>query len=201
MAARSLTALDPDAPLEQLDLLAGCLTGDSAAQNSFYERYADFVLRTVRRLGTPPEEVEDVAQEVFTIAFRRLDRFQGGQLSSWLHRICSNRVHYHHRSRRVRRAIERVFGMDSSQEETESPERSRSQLDAERGVSEILARMSPKKREVFVLFEIERLPGDVIAERVGCPVETVWSRLHYARSEFARIGRALNLLEQMRSGT
>ena len=49
--------------------------------------------------------------------------------------------------------------------------------------------MKPKHREVFVLFEVEGIPGEEIAERMGCPLNTVWTRLFHARKEFARIGR------------
>jgi RNA polymerase sigma-70 factor (ECF subfamily) len=195
-----LRAIDPDHPLEQADLVAGCLGGDRAAQRGFYERYARFVLRTARRLGTPPDEVEDVVQEVFSVAFRKLGEFKQGALSTWLYRICSNRVQHRHRARRIRDAFNRVFHRSVAWEAAlEDPERGAARADAERMVSEILSRMSPKKREVFVLFEIEGLSGEAIAERVGCPLDTVWSRLYHARREFGRIGRARDALERVRS--
>jgi RNA polymerase sigma-70 factor (ECF subfamily) len=203
MATRSLASVDVGVSLEQAELVARCLHGDRDAQRCFYERYARFVLRTARRLGTPPEELEDVAQEVFTIAFRKMDRFHEGQLSTWLYRICSNRVQHHHRSRRVRAAFARVLGHDPNaamnvQEETQ--ERALSRHEAERQFSEILGLMAPKKREVLVLFEIEALSGEAIAERVGCPLETVWTRLYHARREFARLARRRALREARRIG-
>jgi RNA polymerase sigma-70 factor, ECF subfamily len=197
-----LRAIDPSHSLEQADLVAGCLSGDRAAQRGFYERYARFIVRAARRLGTPPDEVEDVVQEVFSVAFRKLADFKQGELSTWLYRICHNRVQHRHRARRIRDAFYRVFGRGVSPgfgaPEVEDPERGVSRADAERRVSEILARMSKKKREVFVLFEIEGLSGEAIAERVGCPLDTVWSRLYHARREFGRIGRARDVLERVR---
>jgi RNA polymerase sigma-70 factor (ECF subfamily) len=47
--------------------------------------------------------------------------------------------------------------------------------------------MGRKKREVFALYELEGCSGEEIAERVGCKLETVWTRLHYARKDFARL--------------
>jgi RNA polymerase sigma-70 factor, ECF subfamily len=201
MVPRSIAASDEDVSPGQAELLERCLGGDRSAQRSFYERYAHFILHTARRLGTPPDEIEDVAQEVFTVAFRKLGEFQDGQLSTWLYRICSNRVQHRHRARRLRHALSRLFGRSGGWAvEQESQEHEASRGDAERCVSEILTRMSAKKREVFVLFEIEGLSGEVIAERVGCPLDTVWSRLYHARREFGRIGRARDLLERARSG-
>jgi RNA polymerase sigma-70 factor (ECF subfamily) len=56
-------------------------------------------------------------------------------------------------------------------------------------VDRLLAKLSPKKRMVFVLFEIEGLPVDEIARVVGCPENTVWSRLHHARAEMLAMAR------------
>ena len=60
----------------------------------------------------------------------------------------------------------------------------------------VLERMSPKKREVFALFELEGLSGEEIAARIGVPVNTVWTRLHHARREFIKIGRRLGVMEE-----
>jgi RNA polymerase sigma-70 factor (ECF subfamily) len=199
MAAGSVAASHAQALPDDADLFARCRDGDPAAQRAFYDRYARFILRTARRLGIPPEEIEDVTQEVFSIAFRKLDRFQGGQITTWLYRICSNRVQHHHSSRRVRQALARLFGAGVAQSEPAAQERVTERHEAERAVSAILARMSAKKREVLVMFEFEGLPGDVIAERVGCPEETVWTRLYHARREFARLARSQAFVERARS--
>jgi len=51
----------------------------------------------------------------------------------------------------------------------------------------MLKRLHPKKRMVLVLFEIEGLPIEEIARVVGCPENTVWSRLHHARAELSKM--------------
>ena len=50
-----------------------------------------------------------------------------------------------------------------------------------------------RKRDVFVLYELEELDGETIAELLDCKVETVRTRLHYARKEFARLARRAGL--------
>ncbi len=189
----------PD-PSDMAALVARCLSGDASAQRSFYERYARFVLRAARRLGTPVEETEDVAQEVFAVAFRKLTHFQQGEMTTWLFRICSNEVHHRHRARRVRQVFARIFGGGLEPAPLETQDAAMLRLESERRVGVILSRMSAKKREVFVLFEIEGMSGEAIAERVGCPLDTVWSRLLNARRDFARIGHTFDFLERTRSG-
>jgi RNA polymerase sigma-70 factor, ECF subfamily len=53
----------------------------------------------------------------------------------------------------------------------------------------LLGRMKPKHRTVFVLFEIEELSLAEIVDVLGCPLETVRSRLRHARADFARLRR------------
>jgi RNA polymerase sigma-70 factor (ECF subfamily) len=191
--SRSVPMPGNDAPFDQQALIERCLAGDKAAHRAFYDRYAAFVLKTARRLGIERDEVEDVAQEVFSVAFNRLSTFKTGELTTWLYRICSNRVTDRYRRQGIRRGLASLLGADSAQSPP-TAERDVERHEAEQRVSEILSRMSPKKRDVFVLFEIEGLSGDQIADRVGCPVETVWTRLFHARREFGRIGRARGFL-------
>src|SRR5581483_8181338 len=148
-------------------------------------------------LGTPASELEDVTQEVFTTAFSKLDRFQGGNFGHWLHRICANLVNDRHRKRRVRETFRSLFGASPEAEADRSPgpEAKTVRAESERQVAFILSRMKPKHREVFALFELEGLTGDEIAARVGCPVNTVWTRLYHARADFVRIGKKRGYVE------
>jgi RNA polymerase sigma-70 factor (ECF subfamily) len=161
-------------------------------------------------LGTPEGEVEDVCQEVFLVTFRRLSSFADGCFTTWLYRIIANIVSSRHRKRRVRQMFQLALrplmgrnGDPGGQEmhpfglaiaSTRSPESEASARETKEGVRQILERMPPKKREVFVLHEIEGLSGEQVAERVGCKIETVWTRLHYARRDFERMARKRGLL-------
>ena len=177
-----------------LAVVERCRAADAAAWRELYEANYGMVERTARRLGTPAEEVEDVVHEVFMVVHRRLDDFRGGRLTTWLYRITANIVSDRHRRRRVRRAFESLK-LWIGGEAQDAPDRAAEKAHATRRVERILERMTPKKREVFALFELEGLPGEEIAERLGCPVGTVWTRLHHARAEFLKIGRRLGALE------
>ncbi|HUB05985.1 MAG TPA: RNA polymerase sigma factor [Myxococcales bacterium] len=176
---------------DEEEIIARCREGDRGAFRALYSLHFARVHQTARRLGTPPSELDDVTQEVFASAFGKLDRFEGGRFAHWLHRICANVVTDHHRKRNVREAFRRLFGSAPAEAEAPepSPEGAAERAQASAQVSAILARMRPKQREVFALFELEGLSGDEIAARVGCPVNTVWTRLHHARQAFVTIGR------------
>lgn len=170
------------------DVLASCRAGDAGAWKQIYDAHFDFLERISRRLGTPEAELDDVVQETFIIAFKRLGSFEGGRFSTWLYRIAANVVSGRHRRRRVRAAFQSIFGQTEEQLSA-GPDRAYEAREAQASVGVVLERMSAKKREVFALYELEGLSGEEIAERIGCKVETVWTRLHYARRDFERIAR------------
>jgi RNA polymerase sigma-70 factor (ECF subfamily) len=148
-----------------------------------YRDHFDFVYRQAARLGGPGIDAEDAAQEVFMIVGRKLDTFDNSSLvTTWLYGITLNVV----RSLRRRARIRKIFEL--SEEKSEVPVRSVDRaevLDAHRIAYEILDKLAAKKREVFILAEFEGLSCEEIATMVGTKTETVWSRLHYARKEFA----------------
>jgi RNA polymerase sigma-70 factor (ECF subfamily) len=57
-------------------------------------------------------------------------------------------------------------------------------LEKQRLLVRLLAKMSEKRRRVFVLFEVEGYRGEEIADILDVPVNTVWTRLHHARKDF-----------------
>ncbi len=177
------------------EVLERCCANDRRALRELYDRHFEPVRRTARRLGTPPSELDDVTQEVFSRVFGKLQRFAGGNFEAWLHRICANVVNDQHRRRRVREGFRRLFGQRPEAVDA-SQDAELGQREAEAAVRQILERMRPKQREVLALFELEGLSGEEIAARVGCPVATVWTRLHHARKDFVRIGSKRGLLEE-----
>ncbi|MCU0695045.1 MAG: RNA polymerase sigma factor [Myxococcaceae bacterium] len=166
--------------------------GDPHALEAVFSTHAPFVQRVARALGVPDGELDDVVQDVFVIAFKRLASFQHGKLSTWLYRITANVVANRHRARRVRDAFLGFWKRQPPRREAPADE-AFDRLETRRQIAEVLAHMSDKKREVFALYEIEGLSGDEIAERVGCSIDTVWTRLHYARRDFEALARKRGL--------
>jgi len=170
------------------DVLARCRRGEELAWRKLYAAHFDFVYRSAWRLGADAEEVEDICQEVFVVAFRKLPSFVDGRFTTWLYRVVANLVAYRHRQRRFREMLRSLWGHQASAvQDVTRPDRVVEGMQDKAAVDAVLRRMGARKREVLVLFELEGLPGEQVAELVGCKLETVWSRLHYARREFGRI--------------
>jgi RNA polymerase sigma-70 factor (ECF subfamily) len=183
-------------PLTESEWLARCRAGDAAAWRRLYDDHFPLVFRLSIRLCASEREAADVAQEVFLRVWRGLGSFRGdAQFRTWLYRITLNEVSRVAREGAVRRAFGAVLALVAREDApaAHAPDRLVEQAEAFAELQEILARMKPKQRSVFVLFEIEELPLEQIAQVLSCPLETVRSRLRHARADFDRLRRRQDL--------
>lgn len=149
-----------------------------------YAAHADFVWASLSRLGVAYDDLSDQMQEVFLVVHRRLDSFDGSsRMTTWLFGICLHVTQAWRRHRR--RHPETVMEVTPEPENfAPSPEDQAVEGQGRRTLELILARLDPEKRAVFVMFELEGLGCVAIAEMLGVPVGTVYSRLHAARAAF-----------------
>ncbi len=124
------------------------------------------------------------------MAWQQLHTFSWGRFSTWLYRIVANVVSVKLRRRRVRDVFAGLFGRLEPIDSMEGRVEARHTL---RAVESILRKLSREKREAFALFEIEGLTHEQIAELTGARIETVRTRLFYARREFAELARELGI--------
>jgi RNA polymerase sigma-70 factor (ECF subfamily) len=157
---------------------------------AIFREHAAFVLRVVRRLGVAPRDVEDVAQEVFVVVHKKLDTFTGeSSVRTWLfgiaHRVASDHRRRAYVQRENLEAEPPAVNFDAPQAEDFHQRELRKNLDR------ALDELDDAKRAVFVLYEMEGIPMTEIAESLGCPLPTAYSRLREARerirSHFSRI--------------
>jgi RNA polymerase sigma-70 factor, ECF subfamily len=145
-----------------------------------FREHARYLWRALLGLGVRPADVDDVCQEVFLIVHRRLPEFDGRALRSWLYAICLRVASEYRRSARVRReiSVEKLPDFAAPAGEVEAV--FTGELCAR--LLTALDRLDADKREAFVLFEIEELPLREVAEALGCPLQTAYSRLQAARA-------------------
>ena len=170
-------------------LVERCRNGDTLAWRALYDRYSQPVFRFVSALGVPPDEREDAAQDVFVAVYRGLRKFRGeAQLSTWIYRIAARHASHLGRRRRVRSLLSILPWHETEPEPQPDPAEKASEL---RLLDRLLDKLSPKKRMVLVLFEIEGLGVNEIADVMECPANTVWSRLRHARAELVKAARRI----------
>jgi RNA polymerase sigma-70 factor, ECF subfamily len=149
-----------------------------------FEQHTPFLWRALIGLGVPGHEAQDLCQEIMITVQRRLPDFDGVSLRGWLYGICVRVASDYRRSARVRREVvsEALPEQVSSTDLAESLDRER---DARRLLN-ALSGLDEPKRVAFVLFEIEELTLAEIAEAVGSPIQTVYSRIKSAREQLQR---------------
>jgi RNA polymerase sigma-70 factor (ECF subfamily) len=182
-------------PLQATRSEAQALRPDVA---SIHARHAEFVWLTLQRLGVAEPDVEDLLQEVFFVVHRRLDSFDGSsRMTTWLFGICVRVVASYRRRafRRRERSVDQV--PEQATAETESPESAMLAHEARERLRAVLDLMDLEKRAIFVMFEIDELSCEAIAEMLSVPTGTVYSRLHAARRAFQRALERLRGREAM----
>ena len=104
------------------------------------------------------------------------------ELSTWLYRLCITQARHTRRRTRVTEALLSLLSIMPNSSMLSEPAFSEDL--AKQRIAQALSSLPEGERSVFVLYEMEGLPGKQIAEIVKCPEATVWRRLHYARRTF-----------------
>jgi RNA polymerase sigma-70 factor (ECF subfamily) len=169
--------------LTRLALAAG--RGDQAALEQLVEGSYDQVWRLCARL-VDTQSADDLAQEAYGRAVSALPGF-GGRSSArtWLLAITRNtcmdelRARTRHRRRDARLAARPLVGEAAVPDATEHAT-----------VADALSRLSPERREAFVLTQLLGLTYAEAAAVCGCPIGTIRSRVARARADLLAAERA-----------
>jgi RNA polymerase sigma-70 factor (ECF subfamily) len=162
---------------------------DMARLGELYRLYGDTVARWSARLGGPEADVEDLVQEVFLVIARKFKGFRGAsKVETWLFGITANVV-------RNRRRREHRWGWLKSLAEQAArsmptsaadPSESLEQRETAARFYRVLDGLSEAQRNAMILFDVEGLSGEEIAELTGVRPETVFMRLMRGRRQFKR---------------
>lgn len=149
-----------------------------------------FVWRCLRRFGVRPADVDDSAQQVFLVANQKLASIRPGSERAFLIAVAIRVASHARRANQRREAAEQRLSeclpvlMD--------PEDLAGRAEARDLLDRILDKIPGDLRSVFVLFELEELTVDEVAELLGLPRGTVASRLRRARMVFQDEARLLD---------
>jgi RNA polymerase sigma-70 factor (ECF subfamily) len=172
-------------------LIKAAQSGDEAALEKLYRRHWPIAHRAAYLVVRDRAAAEDIAQEAFLSAVRRLDRFDRRRpFGPWLHRIVVNRAIDWGRAKRLRGELSSdPEAHPGAVERRAAPATERSSPISD-DVGDALATLDPERRAIVVLrYLLEFTPGE-IAEALGIPRGTVNSRLRRALDELGmRLGR------------
>lgn len=163
---------------EDLLLVDRFVTGDRRGFEELYAKYHEKVSGIARGVLLDADEAADAVQEVFTLVYRHLPRFdRRSKFSTWLFRIAVNRSIQEARKNRYKsRIVELQEAADKAVSEVVE--------DSDPKIYAVLARLHPADRALITLFYWEEMSLQEIADSLGCNVNAAKTRLYRARERF-----------------
>ena len=172
--------------------------GDAQAFGLIFERSKGMVWNVAYRMTGDFDAAEDLAQDVFVTAWRKLASFRGeSAFSTWLYRITVNKAFNAKKSgKMVQRLTDEEMAnlVDVETFAQQNPSAGVDQMETERVLAGLLAQLEPERRLALILREIEGLSYEEIAEAMDTPVGTVRSRISRAREELEAIAKKMGSL-------
>lgn len=156
-----------------------------------YQRELDYLLGSLRRLGVPARDLEDVLHEVFLVMLKRWNDYDRTRpLRPWLFGIA-----FRVASGQRRRGSRELPSDDYEAEyQGEAPDDALAVSEGRRLLLRALSVVPLERRAVLVMHEVDEVPMREIADQLEIPLFTAYSRLRKARRE-------LDLaLERLRKG-
>lgn len=178
MRAGNEATLDPSDRELVLSLQAGKLE----ALGVLYDRHRNLVFRTALAITADPEAAADLLQDVFLRLHRFVDRVDPERpLEPWLYRMVANLSYtWVKRRKRWLRPLEDIAEWLAGSRR-ESPVHQMEASEDNHHVQQAVASLPLPQRVVVVLYYVNDLPLQEIAEILDIPAGTVKSRLHYGR--------------------
>jgi RNA polymerase sigma-70 factor, ECF subfamily len=172
----------PQGRTADLALVERCRKGDLGAFEEVYRAHAGRLYSVACRMAGNPSDAEDLLQEIFLAAHRKLDSYRGeAALGTWLYRLAMNLCLDHLRSRAARTnqvtgALDDEIGLQDTASRALA-ERTVTKMDIERAMQSL-----PEGcRAAFVLHDIEGLEHREVADVLGIAEGTSKSQVHKAR--------------------
>lgn len=166
--------------------------GDDREQafRKLFESELQYVWNTLRYLGVHERDVRDVCHEVFVTVFQRFDECDPSRpLRPWLFVMAYHAASNYRRLARHRREVHH------DEFDVQDDSRSADELLEERRRVQLLLRaldaMALDKRAVLVMHDMDGVAVPEIAEHLGIPLNTAYSRLRLARQELEKAVREL----------
>lgn len=180
----------PYADVENEAIIARCLGGEEAAYVALYNLYAGMIYRLVYSMLQDREDAEEVLQDSFEYAFRKLGDFDPHKsaFKTWLYRIAVSRCHNKRRRKWLPTfSLSHQTARQTADEETPTPDETVRLTETQQAVWQALQQLTPKLRETAVLRYYEGLSYQEIGDILGIPGKTAESRMRLAHQALREV--------------
>jgi RNA polymerase sigma-70 factor (ECF subfamily) len=173
--------------VEEGNLVSRCRAGDIDAFETIYRQHAARIYTLACRMAGSPEDGEDLLQEIFLQAYRKLGSFKGdSSLGTWLYRLALNHCLDYVRSRRAKmNKLTETLDAETSYQPVARRDTPVAKLDLERA----LDRLPDGCREAFVLHDVEGFDHKEVGRLLGIAEGTSKSQVFKARAKLRALLR------------
>jgi RNA polymerase sigma-70 factor (ECF subfamily) len=173
--------------LDEASVIALVRAGNIDAFAEIVERYQAPIQRYLYRLTGDYEEAQDLAQDTFVQAYKRILRTNADlSFKAWLYQIATYNAYQHRRRKRLLSFIP----LFSSKEEKELPVQNRvNETDDSITIQEVLGKMPEQQRICLLLHLVEGFKYREIAETLGISEDAVRMRVARGKETFQRLYR------------
>jgi RNA polymerase sigma-70 factor, ECF subfamily len=152
-----------------------------------------YVWNTLRYLGVRPADVQDVGQEVFLTVHRKLTAGEVPRSTrAWLFALCYSAASNYRQLARHRREALGENLPDAPDSARDAEAHLASHQESAR-VARVLDALEIDRRSVLVSHDMDGIPIPEIAEALGIPLNTAYSRLRLARKDFVAAARRMGM--------
>ncbi len=164
---------------EDVVLVDRAVMGDDTAFQTLFHRYHDKVYAIAKGVLLDAEEAADAVQEIFTLVYRNLGKFdKRSRFSTWLFRVAVNRSIQQARKWRHQKKNVPLENAEEAYVEPEGLE------PADPDVAVAMSHLHPADRALLTLFYWEELTLQDIGNSLGCSPNAAKTRLFRARERF-----------------
>jgi len=168
---------------DDFSLIKRFIEGDESTFKTLVHRHKEKVRNIIYLTISSPEEVDDIAQEVFITVYKNLKSFRfESQFTTWLYRITVNKCKDHLRKMKTRSIFVPV-----KETEDHGYNHLTEDMDVPAIVQKAISKLPEKLRTPLLLKDIEGFSYQEIADTIQCEVGTVKSRIFRAREGLRNI--------------
>jgi RNA polymerase sigma-70 factor (ECF subfamily) len=161
------------------------LNGYTAAYRQLVEKHQDFVYTIVKKIISSAEEAEEVAQDVFVQAYKKLPDFRGtAKFSTWLYRIAYNKSISHTRKKKLEFLSADEHLLENYSEDDLMQDIMGLSVNEQRGlIRDAMSSLPQTDSLIITLFYFHEKDLEEISEIVGMTHNNVKVKLHRIRKK------------------